>query len=936
MKHTKKALLTSLLSMLLCCTMLIGSTFAWFTDSVTSGNNRIVAGNLDIELEYAPANAERDATTGKINDDEWRQVTADTDLFMPAKGSEPEADDATLWEPGHTEYVYLRIRNAGSLALKYRLGVGVYGDEEGAEEKEYDSVLTDAEGKNQKFKLSEYLVFTSKEGTEKVTERGDLWIDGTDEEVKAVMGDPAKLDRIATMEPGDAAEFTLVVYMPTFVGNEANAVSGENPTIYMGINLVATQHASESDSFGNKYDENALLPDGSSLNITTTETTAEKGKGLTLTADGASPADDGQSTTVKLDDGALDDAMTEGGEHTVKLSVTTENIVEANPGAAVDGTGMGVVASIDLTLTVDGVNIHNFSAGKNATVETYIAKGLEEVKVMYGSEEISGSEYKPTTGALTFTTNHFSTYKVVAKTEATSKTDVTIPENEYRIYNEVGLRDLANKVNNGNDFSGITVRLMSDIDLGGRIFTPIGNKTYPFHGIFDGAKEDGVNHEISNLVCEGDHVALFGNVTGDNIGGKFGVIKNLDLDKVTVTGTSYVGGVVAESSSGATVENVHVTNAVIHGRHFVGGIVGHSASVSVKNCSIDRFDIVAECSGNEEKWDDGDKVGGIIGYDEYYGADGCTVSNGKISGFRSVGGVIGYLNHSYLHDGPTYARNNTVKEVEIIIDRTHDYMNGDVPYAFDAGEVIGTKVACNKTPKCTYPDTKNNTVTDVTISYKVSDLAYDTATRVVCVGSPEGLAGLYEFFNSQTKGEGITWTVHILDDIDMTGVKYVPFNGWWMTVDGHGHTISNLTAGHDTLDRSGLIASAGGTTIKNLTLRNVTASGTQAGAFLGHTDQGVKIEGCSLEGTVMISYEDFDDNEYSEGWGGIGVLCGIAQSGNSYNKVTVSANVTLNLNDLTTKVLGHSDNYIIGWYTSDAANHTDGIDAGNCVLTVNP
>lgn len=54
-KQTKRALLMSLLSLLLCCAMLIGSTFAWFTDSVTSGNNKIIAGNLDIELGYATA-----------------------------------------------------------------------------------------------------------------------------------------------------------------------------------------------------------------------------------------------------------------------------------------------------------------------------------------------------------------------------------------------------------------------------------------------------------------------------------------------------------------------------------------------------------------------------------------------------------------------------------------------------------------------------------------------------------------------------------------------------------------------------------------------------------------------------------------------------------------------------------------------------------------
>ena len=63
-KTTKRALVSSVLALLLCLTMLIGSTYAWFTDSVTSGINNIVAGNLDIELEYLKnANKPRLITT---------------------------------------------------------------------------------------------------------------------------------------------------------------------------------------------------------------------------------------------------------------------------------------------------------------------------------------------------------------------------------------------------------------------------------------------------------------------------------------------------------------------------------------------------------------------------------------------------------------------------------------------------------------------------------------------------------------------------------------------------------------------------------------------------------------------------------------------------------------------------------------------------------
>ena len=100
--NTKKALYSSVLSLIVCITMLIGTTFAWFTDNVTSGVNTIQSGNLDISLQY-------------LKDGNWVDVTQSTKLF----------NDDARWEPGHTEVAYLKIKNAGSLALKYELSVKV-------------------------------------------------------------------------------------------------------------------------------------------------------------------------------------------------------------------------------------------------------------------------------------------------------------------------------------------------------------------------------------------------------------------------------------------------------------------------------------------------------------------------------------------------------------------------------------------------------------------------------------------------------------------------------------------------------------------------------------------------------------------------------------------------------------------------------------------
>ena len=241
-KNTKRALLSSVLALFLCFTMLLGTTFAWFTDSVTSANNVITSGNLDVVLEY------------KTNwNDEWAPVTAETLLF----------NDQALYEPGYTEIVFLRVSNAGSLALKYNLmfnlknetaGINVYGDE---------------------FKLSDYLEF----GSYRMDEyNGDAnYADilmpimfGSRESAltNAPMttlseANPMLVENAPVLVGENTAQvFALVLSMPESVGNEANAKpETAAPTFDFGVSLLATQLTAENDSFGNDYDIEASLPD---------------------------------------------------------------------------------------------------------------------------------------------------------------------------------------------------------------------------------------------------------------------------------------------------------------------------------------------------------------------------------------------------------------------------------------------------------------------------------------------------------------------------------------------------------------------------------------------------------------------------------------------------------------------------------------------------
>ena len=222
---TKKALIMSVLSMVLCIAMLIGMTFAWFTDTASTAVNKIQAGNLDVELEYS-----KDFT-------EWKKVNDTTKVF----------EDSTLWEPGRTEVVYLRVKNAGTLALKYTLGI-------------YN--LYNSTGKNvlgNKYSLSDYVKLGAAEADAAYADRAAA-ISAVQDSAKTLnsIGDTGVVS--ADLATNTTKVYAMVLYMPTEVGNEANPKNNDPywaAKVSFGIRVSATQKMSESDSYGNTYDQNA-------------------------------------------------------------------------------------------------------------------------------------------------------------------------------------------------------------------------------------------------------------------------------------------------------------------------------------------------------------------------------------------------------------------------------------------------------------------------------------------------------------------------------------------------------------------------------------------------------------------------------------------------------------------------------------------------------
>ncbi len=192
-KTTKGALLASGISLLLCFAMLLGTTFAWFTDSVTSAGNVIQAGTLDVDLV----------------DDAGISMAGEVIEFVAADG---RAQSAILWEPGctyKTEPVY--VENKGNLALKYEIAInGISGDA----------------------KLLEAIEWT-------------VAVDG---ETKALADLKGELSPEAK-----SGAIVLTGHMKEEAGNEYQGLEAGG----ISIAVVATQKDAEKDSFDDQYDVDA-------------------------------------------------------------------------------------------------------------------------------------------------------------------------------------------------------------------------------------------------------------------------------------------------------------------------------------------------------------------------------------------------------------------------------------------------------------------------------------------------------------------------------------------------------------------------------------------------------------------------------------------------------------------------------------------------------
>ena len=359
-KNIRRALLLSALSVLLCVSMLIGTTFAWFTDSVTSGSNIIQSGKLDIVLEY-------------WNGSTWVDAEGKVIPFVAADGRE---QSQILWEPGCTyELAPFRVRNEGNLNTKFIILLnGVTGDEKLMEVIELktrfnnfpESMLNGSAGNvYRRFEDAEYGIMYG-------MDVGNVIFD----ESVAAKGQITA----GTGHTDTSAEFTIVGHMAEEAGNEYQNLAIEG----ISITVIATQQTYESDSFNKYYDQNAKLP---------VVDHAYMDENAPATKIGSADSD---KVAITVPAGAP-----KGNYHVV---VSNENIT-------IDENGQ-TTFSADIDLLKDGVKVQ-VNGTTVYLVEIDIGKDMVVAKVLHKGEEITNFTYDSDSGIISFETASFSPFAVI-------------------------------------------------------------------------------------------------------------------------------------------------------------------------------------------------------------------------------------------------------------------------------------------------------------------------------------------------------------------------------------------------------------------------------------------------------------------------------------------------------------------------------------------
>ena len=515
-KSTKRALLGSVMAMVLCMAMLVGATFAWFTDTASTGVNKIQAGNLDVVLEMQNA------------DGKWVSAEGKTLDFVKAADAKGEA---ILWEPGCTyELPALRIRNNGNLALKYKVAIT---------------------GINGSAKLNTVIDWTI----------GDVAM-GAEQHLAA----------------GESNAFTIKGHMKESAGNEYMNESIDG----IAITVVATQDTVESDSFNNTYDASATYPVVAVGDVNTDGDTVLKDK------------EEDHTIQVTVPAGALDE-----GVQSLKLEV----VKSATP-AGVKVASTESSQSYEVTMKDQSGNAVSTN-GTLMTVEMNVGKNRTALKLYHDGEKMTKDNgtltdaadhyvYDAATGYVTMKVSHFSPFTAVFArdywTDHAADGYATPVDTADKVVTVASAEELAlfakEVTDDGKNYSGYTLNLANDVDLGEYLWKPING-----YNRLSGIVVNGNGHTIRNMKVRGcTNSRVYGAGFIGDINGAV-TVKDIAFDGADVFFVNYakpqfagnVGGVVLGYTYGTTLfENVSVTNSSIWGFGKIGILLGMGADPGVK------------------------------------------------------------------------------------------------------------------------------------------------------------------------------------------------------------------------------------------------------------------------------------------------------------------------------------------------------------------
>ena len=589
-KATKRALLTSVMALVMCVVMLVGTTFAWFTDTASTGVNKIQAGTLKVDIVKA---------------DGETSIRNESMSFVNKGGS---AD--ILWEPGATFMTpAFKIKSTGSLALKYKLTLnGITGD-------------------NMLLKVIKFSVVKA---------------DGTEVDLDTFEGH---------LTPDAALSEALYIkgHMDETANNDYQGKTLEG----LGITVVATQDTVEYDSKDNLYDKDAKYdldvwtgelkePEDADADGVYHITSAAE---LVYVMQNSTPGSAYYNKPLALDTNIDLNGRSvkgfnnfdlfcnsfDGQGHTIS-NFTMENTTENYTGLfGYVGYGGSVKNLTVKNATIVGQKMVGVIAGAveedcsvtNCHVEdcTVVANVKKAGAVVgYTSKAtVTGCSAKNVTVCCAHPTEAGEIVGYInngSTVENNSFDHVNVICNVAMIIrNASDMVDFAKEVNeNHKPFTGKNVVLVNDIDLKNMAWAPVGQTgETQFVGTFDGQ-----GHTIKNLnVVSANNnryyaYGLFGWLNG--------TVKNLTVDGASVTASHYAG-VIAGYNELGYIENCTVKHATVTGKHVdngdycgdkIGGIVGFLNAHSVKNCKVENTTITA-----------GRDAGQVIGC----AASGATVEN---------------------------------------------------------------------------------------------------------------------------------------------------------------------------------------------------------------------------------------------------------------------------------------------------------------------